>query len=164
MYIYTFTKSGNDELQVSFSPALPSGWILSEVEVNNSPAEAVITHNKQAEIINLQFMLNDTCQVIIWGSGGAGVLPIVTRPVPGDTSRGLRIIRTSLIDSTFIITIEGKSGTKGEFQIYLPDYKIQNIVNGYSLINSGPVQTIGIDFENTGDKYITKEVVISLDK
>lgn len=163
-YTYTLIKSGSDELRINFSPALPSGWALSGVAVNNVQTEAVVTHNNQVEIINLQFLLKDTCQVIIHGSGGVGVIPIILRPVPGDSSRGLRIINTRLMENTFIITIEGKSGTNGEFQIYLPDCKIQNIVNGRPLEKSGSLQTIGIDFEDTGDKYMTKEVVIGLDK
>jgi glycogen debranching enzyme len=160
--IYTFQKTGNEPLNVDFSPSFPPGWSLKSLLVNNDPGDVTVNHENQAETVHISFQLNDTYSIVITGLGGAGILPVVAQPKPGCTSDGFRIIDCWLNERNYRIILEGKNHTSGKFKIYLPDQKLGEIVNGELLETTGAISTIGVTFDACEGRYVTKEILISL--
>jgi len=161
-YHYTFSKTGMEPLEITFSPSLPAGWQPVSMSVNDVPVEAVWHSEDQSETAYLSFRLDDSCTIVIKGTGGIGVVPVVAQPKPGYRSEGFRIIDCTPEGKNYRVILEGNRHTSGKFKIYLPDRKISGIDHGELLETTGALHTIGITFNTGENKYVTKEVLIRL--
>jgi glycosidase len=67
--------------------------------------------------VGISLALNQVQNIEIVHSGGIGVLPVVHHPLPGDSSKGIKILSDELIGNKYVVKVEGLSGTTGEIRI-----------------------------------------------
>jgi hypothetical protein len=94
---------------------------------------------------------------------GIGMVPKISRPEVGEGSAGYRIIRSRLIDNLYEVVLEGKSGSRSDFEFRIFDQKIEQI-NGGKIIEElpGGIVKFQVDFPRSKEPFIRKKITLKL--
>ena len=109
----------------------------------------------------IRVTLTDSAEVRLTHTGGVGVRPVVSRPVPGDSSVGIRIVGASLRASEYAIDVEGRSGTSAQLALVLLDQKVLS-TQGCTLLNRDGTLVLSVPFDPSASRYVQKHVVVTL--
>ncbi|MCX6150917.1 MAG: GH116 family glycosyl hydrolase [Ignavibacteriales bacterium] len=158
--IYTFEHSGNKPLEVEFNPSFPLKTNFEKLFIDGKQVELKIANEQQAVIINSSFTIDKKAVVEVYHKGGIAVIPVVTNPIPGDSSRGFRIISSKIDGNDFVVSVEGKNGNQEVMQVYCPAKNIQSVENGEIAGEENGIYKIRINFVHPSGKYVNKEIKI----
>lgn len=114
---YTFTRLEGPALTIAFAPVFPVGTCISEIHLNGQQHPGPDLNPNGMPIPPITFPLDDSVTVRFAHIGGIGMIPLVPQPEPGDASSGYRIIDAVLDGNAFTVTVEGRAGTTGRFQV-----------------------------------------------
>jgi glycogen debranching enzyme len=161
-YYYTFTPHGNQQLNIEFSPTLPSGTRFNRItkDGNETPFTTFNDQKNVSLLINLK--LTETSLLQFDYGDGIEVLPALTDPSPGSRPEGLRIISDRLFGYKYYIGVEGERKTSGKIDVYIHNQEIEKIENGTLTGSDGEIYHIAVTFDPGSSKYQNKTVIIYL--
>ena len=138
--IYKFNLAYGTTLHLNFSPVLPPESVVTSVFADNKRLNFVQEKGLEGTTVRIPaIQLKKNLKITINYSGGRGVLPLVNHPLPGDSSKGARILHQHWEKDWGAIVLEGASTKHYDFFIYssVPPIRIEN----------GDIR------KETGDKY-----------
>lgn len=159
---YTFTPHNTNGISIVFSPTFPSGTKFLQVVRDGNETPFTSFNDQKNVSLMTTFKLNEPSTFQVDYDKGIEVLPAITDPVPGSTPEGLRIISTRLAASKYFITVEGKSKTSGNIDVYIHNQEVDKIENGILKDTDGDIFHIEVVFDNGEPKYQNKTVIIYL--
>ena len=161
---YRLTLREGPPVKVYLRPDRPLGMNILNYRLDGRPIQAPADG---APILSVPVDLGNprTRELVMEHTGGAGMVPCVPRPAPGDASQGYRIIRESLAGSVFEVILEGKSGTTGTFQAMVFDQSVKAI-EGATVENSEPsgLVTLRVPFPAASEPFSRAVVRLNLEK
>jgi hypothetical protein len=161
--VYRLVLGAGRPVTVDFTPEIPAGMEIKKVTVNGREVPVPVGLRRGLIAPPVRLMLRDTSEVRLTYSGGVGVIPVITHPVPGDSSKGFRFIRASLDGLDYGIDVEGRSGTTGTFGMISLDKKVHS-VSGGNIRREQPDGEVVLDipFAPSPNRWSTKHVVVHL--
>jgi glycogen debranching enzyme len=160
---FTFYLKEGGAVKVLLNPEIPDGMIIDKILVNGQEI-SLDTSLKRGVLSNpIEFMLAERTNIILKHRKGIGMIPQISRPKPGDTSQGYRIIDMKLEGGSYNVEVEGKSGSTGTFAVKIFDQSIQSI-EGASVekIQENGIVAIKVLFEKSKQEFVKKNIKIKL--
>lgn len=159
---YSFSQVAGKTMRINFVPILPLGTLISKVLVNGHESKFDVEVNRQSESVKLDFNINNEALIEIFHSGGIGVLPAVTHPIPGDSSEGFRILSSSLKGNEYLVGVQGKPGHDEILKLYSAADQLDRIEGGSIIEYKNHIYNIKITFPESKEKYLIESVRIRL--
>ncbi len=98
---------------VTLEPSLPAGSTIAVVTLDDKPYLVELRRTRSETVVSAKIpRFEGSRRLRILHRGGIDFFPIDTPPSPGSTSQNLRIIRAALIDSEWLMTLEGLPGRR----------------------------------------------------
>ncbi|MFH1941449.1 MAG: GH116 family glycosyl hydrolase [bacterium] len=160
---YKLTLQDGKAMTIQFYPRIPSGMIVDSLFVDGQPYSGSfeVQNETLKEFIALE--LKGTHSIVLKHRKGVAMVPIVPRPNPGDASRGLRIVRSRLDGNNYVVELEGRQSSEGDFELKMFDQKIASIKGGRVLhISSGGHATFRVRFPYSKKPFVRRQVRIAL--
>jgi glycogen debranching enzyme len=158
---YEFGMKNGKPVVITLQPYLPLGSQVLEIRVNGKVfgAKRKIVR-RYDDCPTIGFRLTTKTIVEVRHAGGIALVPPVPRPVPGQQSKGLRVINESWEQARYILTVEGKTGTSYPLTLIDPDRSIQSVDGGRLAERNEARVTVLVEFGNAArpDSYARKEV------
>ncbi len=130
---YRLTLRRGAPVTIDLAPEIPEGMEIIVAAVNGKGVKISDRRFRGALADPLRVRLSDSAEVRLTHAGGVGIVPLVSRPLPGDSTRGARIVSASLNGLDYSVDLEGKSGSIAVFEIVVLDQRVLS-VEGASLI------------------------------
>ena len=128
-------------ITVALAPTLPLGAIIEGVMVSGRAATFRTGATPHDVAPELETSLADSASVEVRYHGGAELVPQQTRPLPGDPTRGLRLLDWRLDHGRYIATVEGSGEQRLRVRSGL-DLRV--IEGGRRVERNGEFLTIGV--------------------
>ena len=112
---YTLRKEAGPGCTVSLAPEIPAGMRIGRVLING------VAQDREYETLHgllrtpVVVRVEDPVTVVFEHSGGIALIPVIPRPLPGDSTQWHRILHTAWADSALSVEVEGRGGTAGVF-------------------------------------------------
>jgi glycogen debranching enzyme len=124
---YRMQLTGGPPLDVRLAPELPKGQRITAARVGERSVETTAERERGLLADPIRISLNDAATLTLRHTGGVGMEPVVPRPAPGDTSRGYRIVETTLDGNVFRVVLEGRAGSEHVFRLNAFDQAVAGI-------------------------------------
>ena len=155
---YHFKHSGPSTIQLNFDPLLPEGTEIKEIIAKGNFEPKRLNTN-----IPPTFYLNDLIVLEYKVEKGIKVIPSIPHPQPGDTSKGIRIIRDWLENDEYNISVEALQGSNHIIEVYINDWQLKKIINGNLLSKDGNIYKIEVNFTASENKYEEQIIKLTLE-
>jgi glycogen debranching enzyme len=117
--IYDFSLVSGTFLNLNFSPVFPPETVITSVKADNKNLNFAVEKGSEGVTVRIPALqVRKSLKITVHYREGRGVLPLVNRPLPGDSSIGARIVRQSWEKNSGTIVLEGKSNKRYDFFIY----------------------------------------------
>ena len=91
------------------------------------------------------------------------MIPLRPRRQPNDISEGYRIVDARLEGRTYIVDVEGRSGTEGEFALRILDQDIMSVEGGRVEGKSADgIATLSVRFPESEGQFVSKRIQVVL--
>ena len=114
---YVLKRSEGPACTVTLSPEIPAGMRIGRVLIDGAPyfwnAATERGLLKQPVVVRV----DSTVTVSFEYTGGLAMIPLVPRPVPGDSTLAPRLLGTSVNDGLYTVEVEGRGGTTAIFPL-----------------------------------------------
>jgi hypothetical protein len=160
---YRLTLREGPPVKVHLRPEQPLGMSVRQLQLDGRPIP-IPAEDSPILTIPVELQPHRDRELALDHTGGAGMVPLVPRPEPGDSSQDCRIVRESLEKSVFEVTLEGRSGTTGVFWAMVFDQSAQEVEGAtVELMDSGGRIELQVPFPATGQPYSQATVRIRLE-
>jgi hypothetical protein len=160
---YRLVLTKGRPVTVDFTPEIPEGMEIIVVAVNGKGVHAPVSLRRGVLAQPVRVVVRDIAEIRLTYSGGVGIVPVSSRPVPGDSSKGFRFIGASLNALEYGIDVEGRSGTTGTIGMIALDQKVLSVSGGTVLREQPDGEAVlGIPFAPSRERWSTKHVVVHL--
>ena len=160
---YVLSLQQGRSVTVNLFPEIPDGMIIEKIYVNDQPVTLSTERYRGLLKHPIVFKLNSKTTVILKHKNGVGMIPVMPRPEPGDVSKGYRIIDARLKGKTYIVDLEGKSGTEGKFAVRVFDQRVKKIKGGKTVSTSkNGIVNFSVPFPESKKKFVKKQIVVFL--
>lgn len=160
---YTFKLVKGEPVTVHFAPEMPKGMVVTNTMLDGKTVK--VSNNRHRKLLNepIIFKLIGESKVVFNHHGGVGVVPISPRPLPGEKSKGDRVIESRYEENRYLIKFEGRSGSRRTFKIKLFDQRVL-YARGATVLNTDRrgVVTLEIQFPKSKQGFIDKNVILEL--
>ena len=158
---YRLVLRKGSPVTIDLAPEIPEGMEIIGATLNGAPVQ--VSQGRRRGLMDrpIRVTLTDSAEVRLTHTGGVGVRPVVSRPVPGDSSVGIRIVGASLRASEYAIDVEGRSGTSAQLALVLLDQKVLS-TQGCTLLNRDGTLVLSVPFDPSASRYLQKHVVVTL--
>jgi len=159
---YIFKKGTSSRLDVQLQPVLPPGSVIESITVNGQPArDWGVRETSQGWVIpEFGFWLESSAIVEIDWHGGITALPLLTNPIPGESSKGFRILATAFSDNTYTITLQAPRASWQEFRIWSANPEAVRAEGAEIIQIEGDIIRLKTSFADLETDYVTKEVIM----
>jgi glycogen debranching enzyme len=165
MTTYRFVCVEGSPLSISLSPEIPDGMVIRQAKVNGQ--EMTVSSDRVLGLLArpITFTLRKHAQVELIHNKGIGMIPLMPKPQPGDSSLGFRVIKTALHGDHYAIDVEGKGGSIGLFEMMIFDQELKSIEGGAvrEISGNGRV-TFTVRFDDSTTPFVKRRVMVSLGK
>ncbi|MCK4447562.1 MAG: hypothetical protein KAW56_10835 [Candidatus Marinimicrobia bacterium] len=161
---YEFDLSKGPNIKLHFKPEIPDGMIIQEAKLNAGTIE-VNPYTKRGLLAEpISFILKDHIEITFYHHGGIGMIPLMPQPMPGESSKGYRIIDTTLEGKRYIVELQGKANTIGTFEIMIFDQSVKSVKGAQikSLSENG-VMKLEVPFHQSRQKFVSTSVILEFD-
>jgi hypothetical protein len=156
----TYHFSGEaEDIRIYFDPVLPEGTEVDSILVNNEPVEMITCTACQGVTLKMDFHLKDKIEVKIYHQKGIELIPPVSSPAPGETSEGIRIIRTSWKNKIYSIHTQGAPGKRYKLEV-VNMFGSPLEVDGAEYSQDGTKLILQLDFPASSQHYLDKTISI----
>jgi hypothetical protein len=112
---YTLRKTSGPGCTVALAPEIPAGMRIGRVLVNGVVQDREYDTNRGILRTPVVVRVEDPVTVVFEHSGGIALIPVIPRPLPGDSTQWHRILHTAWAGSALVVEVEGRGGTAGVF-------------------------------------------------
>lgn len=134
---------------VLLEPSLPLGATIESVAVNGTPMSYRTVPTPHDVSPSFETSVSDSSRVVIRFRDGAELVAQQTRPMPGDPSRGLRLLDWRQEQGHFVATVEGS----GEQQFRVRSSMVLRVQEGGRLeLRAGDFVTVAMTLGATGER------------
>lgn len=150
-------------MTVHFAPEMPKGMVVTNTMLNGKAVKVSNNRNRKLLSEPITFKLVNKSEVVFNHHGGVGVVPIIPRPLPGEKSKGNRVIESRYEENRYLIKFEGKSGDKSTFKIKLFDQRVL-YARGATVVNTDRqgIVTLEVQFPKSNQGFVDKNVILEL--
>jgi glycogen debranching enzyme len=128
-------------LVVALEPSLPLGATIVSVSVDGKAATYRTVGTPHDVSPSFELAVTDSARVEIRYAGGAELVPQQTRPLPGDPSRGLRLLDWREERGRFVAVVEGSGEQQFRVRSALP---LRVVEGGRVAGRTGPFTTVAV--------------------
>ena len=162
--VYRLTLREGPPVKVHVRPERPLGMEIRKYQLDGRLIQAP-TGDLSIQSVPVDLGSQRVRELVLEHTGGAGVVPFVPWPLPDEASEDFRIIRETLTGSVFEVTLEGRSGHGGAFQVMIFDQSVK-VAQGVDNERSEPHGrvTLWVDFPATAEPYWRGVVRLMLEK
>jgi hypothetical protein len=125
---YVLKRSEGPACTVTLSPEIPAGMRIGRVLIDGAPyfwnAATERGLLKQPVVVRV----DSTVTVSFEYTGGLAMIPLVPRPVPGDSTLAPRLLGTSVNDGLYTVEVEGRGGTTAIFPLKFYGFESLRVV------------------------------------
>lgn len=158
--IYTFDVTGDSPVDIFFTPALPAGTKVNSVEVDEKRRNVSVVSGNQAVTPEISLTITGKSTVVIYHSGGYGIVPVVENTFPGSSSHGFRIIESSVEGNSIKITVEGKPDSEETLKVYAPGSSVDSVTGAAYTSSDDGLHSFKVLFTGVEGDFGEKEIVI----
>src|ERR1700754_3713556 len=149
-YIIDAPKATN----LSFAPVFPLHTSIEAVTFNGKP----VKYNNDG--MNLPLKAGEN-EIKISTKGGIGLLPVITDPLPGDSSTGLNITHEMITGNKYIATVSGRPGKQYELKLFHNEQT--GDIKGATLLKQEPnLITLRVKMNDSSARYAEQTIEITL--
>jgi glycogen debranching enzyme len=156
---FYFSTNSSNPVNVDFNPSFQFNTKFSSISINGK--EKIIEQVSNSTI-HSSFTMRKSTNIELIHTGGISVLPEIVLPGPNDFSKGFRILSDNLIENSYTVEVQGKSGSQYEMKVYCSGDKIAAIDNGKIISFEKSIYTIAVEFERSSSKYMNKTIKMKL--
>ena len=162
---YHLVLDKGSAVTVNFSPEIPDGMIIRQAKVNGRDVNVSSDRALGLLARPITFTVSKQIEVELNHSKGIGMIPLMPKPQPGDSSIGLRIIKTTLQGDTYALEVEGKGGATGVFEMMMFDQELKSVEGGNieKITGDGRV-TLTVSFDGSQSGFTRKTIIVRLRK
>jgi glycogen debranching enzyme len=154
--VVTFGRRPGPAVVVQLEPSLPLGATIVGVTVDGKQVPYRVDATPHDVSPSLEVPVTGAAEVEIRYRGGAELVPQQTRPMPGDPSRGLRLLDWRMEDGHYVATVEGT----GAHQFKVRSAEALRVLEGGQLAErAGAFSTVQVVLSTAGER---KRVVLAL--
>ena len=124
---YQFRLLEGDPVTVSFAPEIPEGMVITEAWLNRNLIVQSFAVDRGVLAKPIDVPVREVSEFVLTHTGGVGMIPVVPRPQPGDSSVGYRIVRAQLKNHIYTVDVDGRSGTSATLEVRIFDWGIPYI-------------------------------------
>ncbi|MBO9561565.1 MAG: hypothetical protein J7621_02280 [Niastella sp.] len=152
----------NGRTALSFAPALPLLTNIQSVTLDGKQVAFNIRDEADGIRVALELDLQPGRHVVaINTSGGTGVLPVVTKAVPGQPSGGLKILSEKATDTGLEWLAEGRPGKTYQFKV-VAHTPLAGVQAARIVAQDKEVVTLEVTMPASGEAYSQQTIRVSL--
>ncbi|MCK4689624.1 MAG: hypothetical protein KAT41_04945, partial [Candidatus Marinimicrobia bacterium] len=158
---YEFKLIRGPNILINFTPEIATGMIVDEAKLNDEIIE-VCSHTKRGLLAEpISFLLKDEVEIVFHHHSGVGMIPLMPQPAPDEFSKGYRIINTNLELKEYQVTLQGRSGSAGVFEMMIFDRSVKS-VDGARIkrLNDKGVLQLKVPFHRSKQKFVSTSVIV----
>jgi len=159
---WQFGSTGDTPINVEFMPVVPPGTQIKWVLVGGKEYPFASFTTSRFITLQINLLVDGETTVEVKYHGGISILPRFYDPTPGDRSEGLRIIDAYRKGNSYLIDLEGLSGSSDTISVWSYFPITETLMNAKMLSQKGPITRFLVDFEAGSDKYCLRSVRIPL--
>ena len=159
---YSLTLLSGAPIKIHLEPDIVEGMTILKMECSKEAiAEGEGAPGCPPGCVIIQ--LTRRAVVMYHHTGGVGMIPVMPKPKPEDTSLGYRIISTHLNGTTYQIELEGKSGTEGTYEMNIFDNSLGPVTGATAdePTKKGLVR-LHVPFDNSDKEFTNKTVIVEI--
>ncbi|MDZ7741172.1 MAG: hypothetical protein U5Q03_05320 [Bacteroidota bacterium] len=160
---YWIRPEYQNAFSLDFNPLLPKGTLITEIKLNGKALPAGDIGNITFSELKLKLTIQGDYRIDVKHRNGISVLPYTTDPKPGESSSGLRILKTALEGKEYSLLLEGKPGNAYLLSFYIESRNPTGFENMELIGQNGNIYGFEVIFEEGDEDYVEKEVLIRLD-
>ena len=159
----SYTINSTQPVNLIFQPAFPLHTSIQKVMINGRTVPAEISEYPDGIRLQLNIKaVTGNTNIDVLTTGGIGALPLITRPEPGDSSVGIKIISEKVIGKTYSLIAEGRPGRDYEVQLYSAG-KPKNVLNATLVEKNDACFILKFKLPAAAEKYARQEISIELE-
>ena len=160
---YTLRLMQGGPVSLNFQPEIPEGMEIKSVQIDGREIDKPWNIKRGLLQIPVTIQITGEHQIRISHIKGVGMVPKISRPEVGEGSDGYRIILSRLIDNLYEVVLEGKSGSRSDFEARIFDQKVEQIAGG-KLVEKlpGGIVKFQVDFPRSKEPFIRKKITLKL--
>jgi glycogen debranching enzyme len=159
--IYVFDPGEGGSLDVSFLPSFPPATRIGKAYRDGKEITLAIFRTANQTSVAYNFTIQKKSILTFQADRGISMLPVLENPSPGDSAKGIRILATRWSGNTYVVDIEGPTGTTGDFYLRLLNgTQPTKIVHSDFFMTGKDTAMLRVKFDGSGTRYTTKTVTI----
>ncbi|MCK4641520.1 MAG: hypothetical protein KAU06_09280, partial [Candidatus Marinimicrobia bacterium] len=162
---YEFNLIRGPKIVINFTPEITTGMIIDEAKLNGKIIKAC-SHTKRGLLTEpISFLLKDKVEIVFHHHSGVGMIPLTPKPMPEESSKGYRIIDANLDGEKYQVTLQGKSGSVGLFEMMIFDQSVKSVDGAQikSLNDKGVIQ-LEVPFLRSRQKFVNISVIVEFEQ
>jgi hypothetical protein len=150
---------------INFTPEIATGMIIDEAKLNGKIIK-VCSHTKRGLLAEpISFLLKDKVEIFFHHHSGVGMIPLMPKPMPDESSKGYRIIDANLDGEKYQVTLQGKSGSTGVFEMMIFDQSVKSVEGAQiKSLNDNGVLQLDVPFNRSRQKFVSISVIVEFEQ
>lgn len=161
---YEFKLIRGPNILINFTSEIATGMIIDEAKLNGKIIK-VCSHTKRGLLAEpISFLLKDKVGIVFHHHNGVGMIPLMPKPMPDESSKGYRIIDANLDGEKYQVTLQGRSGSAGIFEMMIFDQSVKSVDGAQikSLKDNGVLQ-LEVPFLRSRQKFVSTSVIVEFE-
>jgi glycogen debranching enzyme len=162
---FSFKSKSNEVFHVTVQPRLPLGSTLKAIEVAGRRVKRNLVVSQYRDVPTVTMSFQNNLEIVFDVIEGVAFIPPESQLVAGARSKSIRLIEEYWSGRSYLLQLEGLSGTEYIFQIWDPNGRIVGITNGTILGRSGSILSVRVLFQSSLNRLtIQKKVTFHTNK
>ncbi|MFL6576424.1 MAG: MGH1-like glycoside hydrolase domain-containing protein [Povalibacter sp.] len=156
-------KNEGDSVTLSFDPELPLGAKVRTARIENRELQASTVEHAQDTHAHLDIDVpHGDALLQISYSGGVAIVPVITPPIIGAPSAGMKIVSTRLKDRALTLELDHLASESTHFDLRTP-WKIANVEGATFAPGTGSSYVVSIKPSSSNEKarYRRSKVIVN---
>ncbi len=152
---FVFELQNGPALTMELFPEIPDGMHIDSIHVNGTSVPFAPARFRKLLKNPIRFTLQKPIRICLYHHGGIGIAPVIPNPLPGEKSRGYRVIRTTYDGKYYRVIVQGKAGTTSNFIVRLFDQPVE-AVRGARIEkqNSEGIMVLKVPFKHSAQPFV----------
>lgn len=160
---YQFLLVQGSAVTINFSPEIPDGMIIKQAKVNGRDVSVPSDRALGLLARPISFTVSKQTEVELNHNRGIGMIPVMPKPQPSDSSIGLRIIKATLQGSTYALEVEGRGGATGVFELMMFDQELKSVEGGkVETISGNGRVALTVSFDGPQNGFSRKTAIVRI--
>ena len=160
----TYALTSNKAIDIALNPVFPINTFVKSVKINGKKVQASKIVKPGGLLLKLSFLsIQGENLVEVETDGGIGILPIISFPQPGDTSKGIQVISETVLGKKYMAEVSGRPSMTYEIPLYNKEV-IKKITGAKLIKKDGDITTLEIKMDSPANqRYVNQKIEIEFE-